>query len=69
MSKKKFRQFGGTPYSQPVNNAAVSETGTIRHDLVQTIIVNVIFIAVLIGLYFWDKSSGEPLSNLVGEFL
>jgi len=35
------------------------ESAQVRKDLIRVIVLNAILFAILIGLYFWDQSSGQ----------
>ena len=46
-----------------------TENRVLKHDLWQTVIVNLIFLGLLIGLYYWNKGAGEPLTEWVSKFI
>ncbi len=53
----------------PVSAVEAQETAFVRSDLIQTVAVNLIFLALLIGLYYWNRAAGEPLNELVAKFI
>jgi hypothetical protein len=40
----------------------------VRKDLIKVVVLNLIFFAILIGLYFWDQST-NGVQNFFGKFL
>lgn len=68
-NKRKIIQQGGHANTSMIEASVESETAVVRRDVVQTVIVNLIFLALLIGLYYWNKAAGEPLNELVAKFI
>jgi len=82
-NKRKFKYqatssqpTGGQAVSQLANptiaamsEVAATETTAVKKDMLQTIAVNLLFLVILVGLYYWNKSAGEPLEQLVSKFI
>lgn len=46
-----------------------AENLVVKKDLIQTVIVNLLFIAVLIGLHYWNQSHGTPLDKFISQLI
>ena len=71
MAKNKHKQHGATmaatgSHTPAQDYQADAESAVVRKDTLETIIVNVFFIAVLLGLYYWNQSS-HVLDNWIGR--
>ena len=53
--------------SQPVFSEA-SENRQVKKDLTFTLVVNGVFIAILVGLYFWNQATGA-VDNFFAQVL
>lgn len=70
MGKKNKKRFNQTHvYSAAVNNEAAQEQSAIKKDLIQTVVVNLIFLAVLVALFYWNQSSGNRLDQLITNWI
>ena len=62
MSKKKNRQFNqsGSSYSAPAagSNDLAAEYRIIKFDLIRVLIINLIFLAAVLALYYTNLHSG-----------
>ena len=65
MSKKNNQ----TSDSYMPSEQMVEETNMVKKDLLQTIAVNILFIAILIGLYYWNLNNGQPLDHWVANLV
>ena len=54
---------------QAQSNLAAQEVSLVRKDILQTVVVNLIFLGLLIGTYYWNKSAGHTLDNFVKNLL
>lgn len=66
---KKNKKDKNNSESIMIDSGVEAEVRVVKRDLLQTVLVNVLFLAVLIGLYYWNKSVGDPLSEWIGGFI
>jgi hypothetical protein len=62
MAKNKLKKRIHTPSvassAAPVTTYnAAGEMTVVRHDMIQTILVNALFIGILLALYYWNRGS------------
>ena len=62
MSKKKHRQFNQSSANYSAapagSNELVAEYHIIRHDLIRVVVVNLVFLAAVLALYYTNLHSG-----------
>ena len=69
MTKAKNNRPGiTTPAIQQIS-VINTENKAVRHDLIQTIVVNLIFLGLLIGLYFWNVKSNGGLNQWIDKIV
>lgn len=54
---KKNRNLGSVQTGQPAHLSHQAEYGIIKHDLIRVIALNVVYLAVILGLYYANQSS------------
>lgn len=64
---KRNRQHQG--HQTLIEATPEAEKQAVRKDMIQTVIVNLLFIGLLIGLNVWNQANGTPLDKLVGKFI
>lgn len=55
--------------SRDINATPEAETSAVRKDVIQTVLTNLLFIGLLIGLHYWNQANGQPLDKFVGKFI
>lgn len=58
MSKKNRRRFNQSVSAPTASNDLVGEYKIIRHDLVRVLVMNVIFLAAVLVVYYTNLHSG-----------
>lgn len=66
MSKKNRPQIG---LRTAIDATPEAENAAVRKDVLQTVLTNLLFIGLLIGLHYWNMQSGQPLDKFVGKFI
>ncbi len=54
---KKNRNLGFSQAGQPAHLSHQAEYGIIKHDLIRVIALNIVYLAVILGLYYANQSS------------
>jgi hypothetical protein len=45
------------------------EKTVVKKDIVQTLVVNLVFLILLVGLYYWNKANGFPLDHYIANLI